>query len=55
MAWRAAAFSACINRRSSRLRIEVKDVSTRSAIIQISCWDVCRIWGCRVRWLAIGE
>lgn len=41
--------------RSSRLRIEVKEVTTSSATIQISCWDVSRIWGCRVRWLAIGE
>jgi serine/threonine protein kinase len=41
--------------RSSRLRIEIKDVSTKSASIQIGCWDVSRIWGCRVRWLAIGE
>jgi LmbE family N-acetylglucosaminyl deacetylase len=41
--------------KSTRLRVEVENVSTSSATIHICCWDVSRIWGCRVRWLAIGE
>jgi serine/threonine protein kinase len=41
--------------RSSRLRVEVRDISNKSARIQVSCWDVSRIWGCKIRWLALGE